>query len=39
MRNVFAYWLKEKIYYHRKKGEFGGGALTQAMTEIAGGIP
>lgn len=39
MKNVFAYWLKEKIYYHRKRGEFGAGDLTDAMTEIAGGIP
>jgi hypothetical protein len=39
MKNVFAYWLKEKIYHHRKRGEFGLGDLTPTMAEIAGGIP
>jgi hypothetical protein len=38
MKNVFAYWLKEKIYYHRKRGEFGAADLTDTMAEIAGGI-
>jgi len=39
MKNVFAYWLKEKIYYHRKRGELGGEDLTATLSEIAGGIP
>lgn len=39
MENVFAYWLKEKIYYHRKRGDFGTAALPDSMAEIAGGIP
>lgn len=39
MNNVFAYWLKEKIYYHRKRGEFGSAALPDSVAEIAGGIP
>jgi len=38
MKNVFAYWLKEKIYYHRKRGDFGSGDITDTMAEIAGGI-
>ena len=39
MKNVFAYWLKEKIYYHRKRGDFGTDDLPDSMAEIVGGIP
>lgn len=39
MKNVFAYWLKEKIYYHRKRGDFGTANLPDSMAEIVGGIP
>lgn len=38
MKNPFAYWLKEKIGYHRKRNEFGGGALGGIMAELAGDI-
>jgi hypothetical protein len=38
MKNVFAYWLKEKIYYHRRREDIEAEDLTETMTEIAGGI-
>lgn len=34
--NVFAYWLKEKIDYHRRRGEFGNIALGKTMAQIVG---
>jgi hypothetical protein len=36
MRNVFAYWLKEKINYHNRRREFGPQPLKGAMATIAG---
>lgn len=36
LRNVFAYWLKEKITYHVRRREFGDVPLTDVMAEIAG---
>lgn len=38
MNNVFAYWLKEKINYHRRNKEFREGPLRAAMAQIAGEI-
>jgi hypothetical protein len=35
-RNVFAYWLKEKIDHHRKHDEFGDNALGRTMAKIVG---
>jgi hypothetical protein len=35
-RNVFKYWLKEKIDHHRKRDEFGGEALGPTMARLAG---
>jgi len=36
LRNAFAYWLREKINYHLRRGEFGDDAITGAMAKIAG---
>ncbi len=37
MRNVFAYWLKEKITYHFRREEFGAiGELKGAMATVSG---
>src|SRR6266542_1758899 len=36
MSNVFAYWLKEKITHHYRRGEFGAGELRGAMATISG---
>lgn len=36
MRNPFAYWLKEKINYHRQRKEFGDGPFDGSMAQIAG---
>lgn len=36
MRNVFAYWLKEKINYHRRRNELGDGELGGTMAQIVG---
>jgi hypothetical protein len=36
MRNVFAYWLTEKLSYHRQRKEFGEGALPGTMARIVG---
>ena len=36
MRNPFAYWLKEKINYHRKRNELGPGELVGPLNQIAG---
>lgn len=36
VRNVFAYWLKEKINYHRRRDELGEGDLDGTMAQIAG---
>jgi len=36
LTNVFAYWLKEKIQYHRRRGDFSRSALTPMMAAIAG---
>lgn len=36
MNNVFAYWLKEKINFHRRQKELGDGRLRPAMARIAG---
>jgi hypothetical protein len=36
MGNVFAYWLKEKITYHYRRGEFGARELKGAMAAISG---
>jgi hypothetical protein len=38
MDNPFAYWMKEKILYHRRRGEFGSGPLDPDMADVAGGI-
>ncbi|MCZ6547121.1 MAG: hypothetical protein O6837_03250 [Deltaproteobacteria bacterium] len=34
--NVFAYWLKEKIYYHRNRDHFGDTALGRTMAQMVG---
>ena len=36
LRNVFAYWLKEKINFHQRRGEFGTPTLSGALAEVAG---
>jgi hypothetical protein len=36
MSNVFAYWLKEKITYHYRRGEFGTQPLRGAMATVSG---
>jgi len=36
MSNHFAYWLREKIEYHRRQNELGEGALGKMMAEIIG---
>jgi len=36
LRNVFAYWLKQKISYHHAHGNLGSGELQGAMAKIAG---
>jgi hypothetical protein len=38
MRNPLWFWLKEKINYHRKRDEFGPGALSGMMAKIAGDV-
>ena len=35
-KNPFAYWLKEKILYHRTKHELGERPLGPYATEVAG---
>jgi len=35
-RNTFAYWLKQKIQYHHRRGEFGTGTLSGLMAQVAG---
>lgn len=36
MDNVFAYWLKQKLYYHRSRGEFDPTGITDTMSEVLG---
>lgn len=36
MKNIFAYWLKQKIYYHKSRKEFDPAYFTDTMAEIAG---
>lgn len=36
MKNVFFYWLKEKIAFHQRNGHFGKDSLGSTMTEIGG---
>jgi hypothetical protein len=36
MKNPFAYWMKQKILYHRGRGDFGAGPLDPVMAEIVG---
>lgn len=36
MRNSFAYWLKEKIKFHKSRSELGSGALGPSMAEVIG---
>lgn len=38
MANVFGYWLKEKITYHLRKGDFGRIDPTGPLAEISGEI-
>lgn len=37
MNNVFAYWLKEKITHHYRRGDFGARELRGAMATVSGG--
>jgi hypothetical protein len=36
LQNPFAYWLKEKILFHKGRGDFGGAALGGVIGKIAG---
>jgi hypothetical protein len=36
MENPFFYWLKEKIQFHRNRGDFGGQPLEPALRQITG---
>jgi hypothetical protein len=36
MENPFFYWLKEKIQFHRDRGDFGGQPLEPALRQITG---
>jgi hypothetical protein len=38
MKNIFAYWLKQKIFYHRSKGILKSSGLTETMREIVGRV-
>lgn len=35
--NVFAYWLKEKLYYHRNRGEIDPKDISETMSDVLGG--
>lgn len=39
MKNPLFYWLKEKIQFHRRRGDFGPGAVPPAMAQIVGDRP
>jgi hypothetical protein len=39
LTNPFAYWLKEKIRYHRSRGELGDAPLSETMARVAGEAP
>lgn len=38
MSNVFAYWLKEKITYHHRRGDLGDSELAGPMSTVSGGV-
>ncbi len=37
--NPFFYWLKEKITYHIRSADFGGGKLPDILLRVSGGAP
>ncbi len=39
MKNPLFYWLKQKIQFHERRGDFGGSALGPAMAQIVGDTP
>ena len=38
MRNPLFYWLKEKIVFHQRRGDFGTSEIGPAVRDIAGGV-
>lgn len=38
LRNPLFYWLKEKIVYHYRRGDFKGFSVGQTVRELAGGV-
>lgn len=36
LHNPFAYWLKQKILFHRGRGDLGGETVTEVMAKIVG---
>lgn len=39
MKNPLAYWMKETIQFHTKRGDFGSGVLNESIARISGEIP
>ena len=36
LRNAFAYWMREKLKYHLRRGELGNRPITGALAQVAG---